>query len=350
MSSSKDATTHDTHRDDQRRIALITGSTDGIGLHTACSLAASGHGVIVHGRSKDRVDEAVARVSSVSAQGGGVVASYVRDFDSLDEVRALARDVLDNHPRLDVLDNNAGVFEPKRFVTGDGFERTFQVNVITPYLLTGLLLPRLATTAAAATAATATQADTSSNVVGGGRDVRILNVASISQTAGVQWDNLQAEKSFSDHNSYCHSKTCMKLFSFELHERIRRAAATAAAAAAAVGSEDGATIEAGASSNSPSSSWAAALGEIVVLTCDPGTVNTKMLLAGWGPCGIETYQANDQFKLMTEPRFREDGARGGYHVNLSMRQRPEGEGDATSSERKKLWEVLEQMTGFVYPI
>ena len=45
---------------------------------------------------------------------------------------------------------HAGVFEPKRVVTADGFERTFQVNVLSPYLLTGLLLPRLASTSAAA--------------------------------------------------------------------------------------------------------------------------------------------------------------------------------------------------------
>lgn len=95
--------------DEQRRIALVTGSTDGIGLHTACTLAANGHGVIVHGRSQTRVDEAVARIQGVSAGGGGVVGAYVRDFSSLAEVQSLARDVLNNHPRLDVLDNNAGM-------------------------------------------------------------------------------------------------------------------------------------------------------------------------------------------------------------------------------------------------
>jgi NAD(P)-dependent dehydrogenase (short-subunit alcohol dehydrogenase family) len=81
--------------------------------------------------------------------GGGVVGSYVRDFDSLQDARDLAAEVLERHASLDLLDNNAGVFEPKRHVTADGHERTFQVNVLTPYLLTGLLLPRLVETAAA---------------------------------------------------------------------------------------------------------------------------------------------------------------------------------------------------------
>ena len=62
----------------------------------------------MHGRSKQRVDEAVARIEGVSAGGGGVVGAYVRDFDSLSDVKSLAHDVLNNHPRLDVLDNNAG--------------------------------------------------------------------------------------------------------------------------------------------------------------------------------------------------------------------------------------------------
>ena len=274
--------------------------------------------MIIHGRSRSRVDAAVAEVNAAAAEGGGVEGAYVRDLSSLDGVRQLARDVLNHHPRLDVLDNNAGVFEPRRVVTVDGFERTFQVNVLTPYLLTGLLLPRLARTAA----------------VDASRDVRILNVASISQTPGVEWDNLNAEKAFTDHDSYCRSKTCVKLFSFALHERLARAARGETHLAASELSEAGAD----------------ALANVSVITCDPGTVNTKMLLAGWGPCGIETYQANDQFELLTQPRFAEEDTRGGYFVNLAMRQRPGGPKDATADEREKLWGVLEDATGFRYPL
>ena len=182
----------------RQKIALVTGSTDGIGLHTASLLAASGHGVIVHGRSSERVDAACERVNAVAGDsGGGVVGSYVRDFDSLQDARDLAAEVLERHASLDLLDNNAGVFEPKRHVTADGHERTFQVNVLTPYLLTGLLLPRLVETAAASGAS-------GGGGGGGAADVRILNVASISQTSKIDFDNLECEKSFSNHASYCH--------------------------------------------------------------------------------------------------------------------------------------------------
>ena len=303
----------------RQKIALVTGSTDGIGLHTASLLAASGHGVIVHGRSSERVDAACERVNAVAGDsGGGVVGSYVRDFDSLQDARDLAAEVLERHASLDLLDNNAGVFEPKRHVTADGHERTFQVNVLTPYLLTGLLLPRLVETTAASGAS-------GGGGGGGAADVRILNVASISQTSKIDFDNLECEKSFSNHASYCHSKTMMKLFSFELYERV--------AAAAAKGGEP-----------SP-------LRDVAVLACDPGTVNTKMLLAGWGPCGIETFEANDQFELLTRERFGNasvpESERGGYYVNRTLRETP---GGVELEDRKRLWEILERETGVTYPL
>ena len=323
--------------DDTRRIALVTGATDGIGFHTACMLSAAGYGVIVHGRSASRVRNAVDRVNESRSfldkfGKGGVVGSYVRDFDSLDDVRALARDVLDNHPRLHLLDNNAGVFEPSRHVTNDGFERTFQVNVLAPYLLTGMLLPRLATTASSD--------DESKH----DEDVRILNVASISQLPHVNFDNINAEQKFTSHDAYCHSKTMMKLFSFELHERISRAVELSSYDE--LGDHDYFAMKSGCTELA--TAGARGLGSVLTMSCDPGTVNTKMLLAGWGPCGIETFDANDQFELLTDAKYRDDSSsHGAYHVNRTVRQTP---GEDTKEERERLWRVLEESTGFEYPI
>lgn len=323
--------------DDPRRIALVTGATDGIGFHTACMLSAAGYGVIVHGRSASRVRNAVDRVNESRSfldkfGKGGVVGAYVRDFDSLDDVRALARDVLDNHPRLHLLDNNAGVFEPSRHVTNDGFERTFQVNVLAPYLLTGMLLPRLATTASSD--------DESKH----DEDVRILNVASISQLPHVNFDNINAEQKFTSHEAYCHSKTMMKLFSFELHERVSRAVELSSYDE--LGDHDYFAMKTGCTELA--TAGARGLGSVLTMTCDPGTVNTKMLLAGWGPCGIETFDANDQFELLTDAKYRDEvKSHGAYHVNRTVRQRP---GEDTKEERERLWRVLEESTGFEYPI
>ena len=69
---------------------------------------------------------------------------------------------------------------------------------------------------------------------------------------------------------------------------------------------------------------------------------------GWGPYGIEMFDANDQFELLTKPLFRDDAkSHGAYHVSRTVRQRP---GEDTKEEREKLWGVLEKSTGFKYPI
>ena len=65
------------------------------------------------------------------------------DFSRLAEVRRLADEILAGHDRLDVLVNNAGLFSPQYRLSADGFELTFAVNHLAPFLLTNLLLDRL---------------------------------------------------------------------------------------------------------------------------------------------------------------------------------------------------------------
>lgn len=88
------------------RVYLITGSTDGIGLHTAQRLATAGAAVVLHGRHAGRLDEAVQRVRR--AAPGAAVHSYLADFSNLSQVRGLADEVATRHERIDVLINNAG--------------------------------------------------------------------------------------------------------------------------------------------------------------------------------------------------------------------------------------------------
>ena len=290
---------------------------------------------LVHGRSASRVRNAVDRVNESRSfldkfGKGGVVGSYVRDDPSTTSARSPGTS--STTTRGFTLDNNAGVFEPSRHVTNDGFERTFQVNVLAPYLLTGMLLPRLATTASSD--------DESKH----DEDVRILNVASISQLPHVNFDNINAEQKFTSHDAYCHSKTMMKLFSFELHERISRAVELSSYDE--LGDHDYFAMKSGCTELA--TAGARGLGSVLTMSCDPGTVNTKMLLAGWGPCGIETFDANDQFELLTDAKYRDDSSsHGAYHVNRTVRQTP---GENTKEERERLWRVLEESTGFEYPI
>ncbi len=116
------------------RTVLVTGSADGIGLHTATQLVAGGHRVILHARNEER---AVAAKAALPGAAGVVVG----DLRSLAETTALAGE-LRVYGRLDAVVHNAGIARldsSERELTGDGLESMFQVNVLAPYLLTALL-------------------------------------------------------------------------------------------------------------------------------------------------------------------------------------------------------------------
>ena len=116
------------------KIIVITGASDGIGAAAARQLHADGHTVVVVGRSPDKTRRVA---DSIGAN------HVVADFTELGSVRELAATLEERYPRIDVLANNAGGVFGVRTKTVDGFEKTFQVNYLAPFLLTNLLLPTL---------------------------------------------------------------------------------------------------------------------------------------------------------------------------------------------------------------
>jgi NAD(P)-dependent dehydrogenase (short-subunit alcohol dehydrogenase family) len=121
---------------------LITGATRGIGAAAAVELARRGAEVAIAGREPERVAATAAEARAAST--GGAVHEHVADLMRPDDVRRLAAEVLDAHPRIDVLANNAGAMFTSREVTPEGFERTLALNHLAPFLLTSLLRERLA--------------------------------------------------------------------------------------------------------------------------------------------------------------------------------------------------------------
>ena len=120
------------------KLALVSGSTAGIGHAIAAALAAEGARVIVNGRTQAGVDEAVARIA---AGPGGAVLGFAGDLGTAEAAQAL----VEAHPGIEILVNNLGIFEPKPFedIPDADWTRFFEVNVLSGVRLARLCLPAM---------------------------------------------------------------------------------------------------------------------------------------------------------------------------------------------------------------
>ncbi|SRR5581483_758260 len=180
---------------------VITGATDGLGKGIAAELALSGGRLILHGRNEEKGQ---ALVEELAPRATGELIWRRADFASLDEVRDLADELLDEE-RIDVLVNNAGIGTAgPREESADGYELTFQVNYLAPFLLTRQLLPLIERSAPA----------------------RIVNVSSAGQ-APIDFDDLMLERSYDGAQAYTQSKLALVMFTFDLAEELEGSGVTA---------------------------------------------------------------------------------------------------------------------------
>lgn len=127
------------------RVIVVTGATSGIGKAAATQLARNGATLVLVGRTAERNEAAVADLSTRTANEA--ISQVAADLGDLDQVRSLAEQILRMHDRIDVLVHNAGALSSSREVAPDGTEATVASQVVGPFLLTALLLDRLAQSA-----------------------------------------------------------------------------------------------------------------------------------------------------------------------------------------------------------
>jgi NAD(P)-dependent dehydrogenase (short-subunit alcohol dehydrogenase family) len=163
---------------------IATGASDGIGAAAAIELARHGDRVVIVGRSPEKTQAVAERVE---AAAGEPVEMHCADFARLDQVRALGATLAAAHPRIDVLVDNAGQSTAgDRAVTEDGYELTFQVNHLGPFLLTHLLRGPL--------------------VAASGRVIVTSSSASTAPQATLDLEDLNSERSYRAFTAYARSK------------------------------------------------------------------------------------------------------------------------------------------------
>jgi NAD(P)-dependent dehydrogenase (short-subunit alcohol dehydrogenase family) len=183
------------------RTIVITGATDGLGRGLATELAPSGARLILHGRNEEK---GRALLEELRPGAAGELEWRRADFASLDDVRDLA-DSLSGEERISVLVNNAGIGTAGgREESEDGYELTFQVDHLAPFLLTRRLLPLIERSAPA----------------------RIVNVSSAGQ-APIDFDDVMLERDYSGVQAYCQSKLALVMFTFDLAEELEGTGVTA---------------------------------------------------------------------------------------------------------------------------
>ena len=187
------------------KTCLITGATSGIGRATAHALALRGAHVALVGRDPARTEALAAAIRRRS--GNPAVDLLVADLSSLAEVRQLAADVLERYPQLDVLYNNAGALFATRLLTVDGYEQTFALNHLAPFLLTNLLGERLIAS-------------------GPARIITTASAAHLGQHLDLD-DPMYEHHAYRGYQAYGRSKLANILFTVELARRLAATGVTA---------------------------------------------------------------------------------------------------------------------------
>ncbi len=279
-------------REMAEKIALVTGASSGIGKATATALARTGMRVVIVSRDRQSGETALDEIKRES--GSEAVELLTADLSAQADVRRLAADYQSAHRFLNVLINNAGVMRNDFTRTVDGYEMTFAVNQLAPFLLTNLLLETLKA----------------------GAPARVINL--MGNSGAVNFDDLMGEKHYDMNKAYQQSKTANRLFTGELAKRLAGSGVTANGA-------------------------------------DPGFVRTelgrdargsmKAFLTAARPTMRSPEQgAEASIHVATAPEL--DGVSGRlFSDKRDTKGKPASQGAADEAQAKRLWEACAKLTG-----
>lgn len=223
---------------------LITGATDGIGKQIAYELVGQGYHLILHGRNEEKCTRTVAEI--VEKFPGSEIDHISADFTSLSNARTMATVLQKRYQRLDVLINNAGIYNTHKEINPEGFEINLVVNYLSVYVLTKNLQNLLLKSVPA----------------------RVVNVSSIAHKRGrIDIEELtnHSNQFFDSYKAYADSKLMLMYFTYCLADEL---------------SGTGVTVNA----------------------LHPGVVTTKMLKNGFNMTGEDvTVGAETPVYLATSP-------------------------------------------------
>jgi NAD(P)-dependent dehydrogenase (short-subunit alcohol dehydrogenase family) len=271
------------------RVCVVTGASGGIGKAAATELARRGATLALVVRSPERGRAAREEIERVA--GSADVRLVLADLSRQADVRRAADELLASFPRIDVLLNNAAVYTRRRQLSDDGIEMQWAVNHLAPFLLTNLLLPRLAASAPA----------------------RVVTVSSNAhEAADLRWDDLEMRRRrYRGFRQYGNTKRANVLFTRELARRAAGSGVTANA-------------------------------------LHPGVVATDLLLNGFPPIRLfrrwmrtPEQGAATAVYLASSPEVAE--VSGEYFVDERPVSLPAAATDPEAARR--LWEISERMVG-----
>jgi NAD(P)-dependent dehydrogenase (short-subunit alcohol dehydrogenase family) len=195
--------------DQQGRTVVVTGANTGLGFETAKLLAQHGATVVLACRNPHKAADAAARIGAAAPRAR--VSTLQVDLASQGSVHRAADQLRAEHPRIDLLINNAGGIRPRHGLTEDGYELTLATNHLGPFAFTGLVLDRLLAVPGS----------------------RIVTVASIGHRRGtINFDDLHFQRGYRFQDAYFQSKLANLLFTYELQRRLAAAGAATIAEAA----------------------------------------------------------------------------------------------------------------------